>query len=51
MQMFTKIIFFDALPQVFAGLRSALSIALIMAVVAEMFIVLLCQIRTVATRG
>ncbi|MDZ7860640.1 MAG: ABC transporter permease [Candidatus Krumholzibacteriota bacterium] len=37
-QIFTKIILFDALPQIFAGLRNALSIALIMTVVAEMFI-------------
>jgi len=37
-QIFSKIVLFDALPQIFAGLRNALSIALIMAVVAEMFI-------------
>lgn len=37
-QMFSKIILFDALPQIFAGLRNALAIALIMAVVTEMFI-------------
>ena len=38
LQIFSKIVFYDALPQIFAGLRNALSIALIMAVVAEMFI-------------
>jgi len=37
-QIFSKIILFDALPQIFAGLRNALSIALILAVVTEMFI-------------
>lgn len=37
-QIFSKIVLYDALPQIFAGLRNALSIALIMAVVAEMFI-------------
>ena len=37
-QIFSKIIIFNALPHIFAGLRNALSIALIMAVVAEMFI-------------
>jgi NitT/TauT family transport system permease protein len=37
-QIFSKIVLFDALPNIFAGLRNALSIALIMAVVAEMFI-------------
>lgn len=38
LQIFSKIVLYDALPQIFAGLRNALSIALIMAVVAEMFI-------------
>jgi len=38
LQTFSKIVLFDALPQIFAGLRNGLSIALIMAVVAEMFI-------------
>lgn len=37
-QIFSKIILFDALPQIFAGLRNALSIALILAVVTEMFV-------------
>jgi ABC-type nitrate/sulfonate/bicarbonate transport system permease component len=37
-QIFGKIVFFDALPQIFAGLRNALSIALILTVVTEMFI-------------
>jgi ABC-type nitrate/sulfonate/bicarbonate transport system permease component len=38
LQIFSKIILLDALPEIFAGLRNALSIALIMTVVAEMFI-------------
>ena len=37
-QMFSKIIIYDALPQIFAGLRNALAIALILAIVTEMFI-------------
>jgi len=38
LQIVSKIIFYDALPQIFAGLRNALSVALILAVVAEMFV-------------
>lgn len=38
LQIFTKIILFDALPQIFAGLRNAVSIAFILAIVTEMFI-------------
>jgi len=37
-QILTKIVFFDALPDIFAGLRNAVSIALILTVVCEMFI-------------
>ncbi|MEW6606555.1 MAG: ABC transporter permease [bacterium] len=36
-QMFTKIIFPDALPEIFAGLRIGLSIALIVVIMTEMF--------------
>ena len=38
LQMLLKIILWDALPDIFAGLRNALSIALILAVVSEMFV-------------
>lgn len=37
-QIFRKIIFFDALPQIFIGLRHAVSLSLIVTVVSEMFI-------------
>lgn len=37
-QIFRKIIFFEALPHVFVGLRQALSISLILVIVTEMFV-------------
>jgi len=37
-QILGKIVFFDALPSIFSGLRNALSIALILTVVSEMFV-------------
>jgi len=37
-QILVKIILFDALPSIFSGLRNALSIALILTVVSEMFV-------------
>ncbi len=37
-QIFRHVVFFEALPQIFIGLRLALSLSLVVAVVAEMFI-------------
>jgi NitT/TauT family transport system permease protein len=37
-QLFSKIVFMDALPQIFIGLRIGLSLSLIAVVVSEMFI-------------
>lgn len=37
-QIFTKVIFLEALPQIFVGFRVSISLALIVAVVTEMFI-------------
>jgi len=37
-QIFTKIVFPDALPQIFVGLRTAISLALVLTIVVEMFI-------------
>ena len=36
-QVFWKIVFFDSLPQVFVGMRTALSLALVLTIVVEMF--------------
>lgn len=37
-QIFSKIVFPDALPQIFVGLRTAISLALVLTIVVEMFI-------------
>jgi ABC-type nitrate/sulfonate/bicarbonate transport system permease component len=38
LRVFTDIIFFETLPQTFVGLRTAISVALVVVIVAEMFI-------------
>lgn len=38
LQIFKDVLFFDSLPQIFVGLRSALSVSLVIVVVAEMFV-------------
>lgn len=38
LEIFLRVVFFDALPQIFVGLRTAISLAVIVIVVTEMFI-------------